>query len=409
METVTTQQAEQAQLEEHAEHGEPAKQRQRVLISGASFAGLSTAIWMQRLGYDVTIVERATGLRKGGTPVDLRNDTMAIAERLGILAAVQAKALPPRTTEFADVDGATIARMEPETSEDTNTNIVIDEYEIHRRDDVEIHRDDLLAILFAALGDTVEVIFDDSITNLTNLTDAPGGVRASFRKAPARDFAMVLGCDGNHSSVRRLRFGPEADYSHFLHHYTSVTVVDATFIPSWTSRIQNTPGRTLLLNSYQDTTDVVLVFHSEQEIDYDYHDLEEQKQIIREQFTDAGEPFTDVVDAALSADNFYFDKLSQIHLPRWSSGRVVLVGDAAYCPSPAAGMGGSVAILGATALYDAFVTTGGDIERAFVEYERSFRPVAERIQTETETFGLPMIFPTTAEAIEARNAQLLEH
>ena len=400
MKTVTRKQTDQT---------DQTDQGKRVLISGASFAGLTTAIWMQRLGYDVTIVERTRGLRKGGTPVDLRNDTMAIADRLGILAAVQAKALPPRTTEFADVDGATIARMEPGTSEDTNTdNIVIDEYEIHRHDDVEIHRDDLLAILFAALGDTVEVIFDDSITNLTNLTDAPGGVRASFRKAPARDFAMVLGCDGNHSSVRRLRFGPEADYSHFLHHYTSVTVVDATFIPSWTSRIQNTPGRTLLLNSYQDTTDVVLVFHSEQEIDYDYHDLEEQKQIIREQFTDAGEPFTDVVDAALSADNFYFDKLSQIHLPQWSSGRVALVGDAAYCPSPAAGMGGSVAILGATALYDAFLATGGDIERAFAEYERSFRPVVERIQTETETFGLPMIFPTTAEAIAVRNAQLLE-
>jgi len=379
------------------------KQAERVLISGAGFAGLTTAIWMRRLGYDVTIVERAKGLRKGGTPVDLRNDTMAIADRMGILSAVQAKALPPRTTEFADVDGVTIARMEPETSEDT---IVIDEYEIHRHDDVEIHRDDLLAILFAEVEHTVEVIFDDAITDLT---DVAGGVRATFREAPTRDFAMVLGCDGNHSTVRRLRFGPESDCSHFLQHYTSVTVVDGTFIPSWTSRIQNTPGRTLLLNSYDDTTDVVLVFHAAQEIPYDYHDTDEQKQIIREEFAGAGEPFTDVVDAALNADNFYFDKLSQIRLPQWSSGRVALVGDAAYCPSPAAGTGGSVAILGATALHDAFLTTDGDIHRAFAEYERSFRPVAERIQTETETFGLPMIFPTTAEAIAARNAQLLEH
>jgi len=71
-------------------------------------------------------------------------------------------------------------------------------------------------------------------------------------------------------------------------------------------------------------------------------------------------------------------------------------------------MGGSVAILGATALHDAFLATGGDIDSAFAEYERSFRPIAERIQTETEMFGLPMIFPTTAEAIEARNVQLLE-
>lgn len=375
----------------------------RVLISGASFAGLTTAIWMRRLGYQVTVVENATGLRKGGTPVDLRNDAMEIFDRMDVLPAVRAKALPPRTTEFADIDGTPIARMEPEPTAET---IVIDDYEVHRHDDVEIHRDDLLAILFAELEDTVEVIFGDSITELTATAE---GVRAAFRTGPDREFTMVLGCDGNHSTVRRLWFGPETDYSHFLHHYTSVTVVDDTFIPSWTSRIQNTPGRTLLLNSYENTTDVVFVFHSEQEIPYDYHDLDEQKQIIREKFADAGRPFTDVLDQALTADNFYFDKLSQNRLPSWASGRVALVGDAGYCPSPAAGMGGSVAILGATALYDALRSSGGDIESAFAEYERSFRPTAERIQTETETFGLPMIFPDTAEAIAARNAQLLEH
>lgn len=374
-----------------------------VLISGASFAGLTTAIWMQRLGYRVTIVERAAGLRKGGTPVDLRNDAMVIFDRLGLLPAVRAKALPARSTEFAHADGTPIAKMEAEPTTDT---IVIDDYEIHRHDDVEIHRDDLLAILFAEVEKTAEILFGESIAALT---DTPEGVRAEFGSGPVRDYALVIGCDGNHSGVRGLRFGPEAEYSHFLHHYTSVTVVDGALIAPWTSRIQNTPGRSLLLNSYDTTTDVVLVFQSDNEISYDYHDLDEQKQLIRDRFAQAGEPFSDaIVDKALTADNFYFDKLSQNRLPQWSTGRVTLVGDAAYCPSPAAGMGGSVAILGATALYDAFVTVGGDIESAFTEYERSFRPTAEKIQTETEQFSLPMIFPDTADAIEARNAQLLE-
>jgi 2-polyprenyl-6-methoxyphenol hydroxylase-like FAD-dependent oxidoreductase len=374
-----------------------------VLISGASFAGLMTAIWMQRLGYRVTIVERAAELRKGGTPVDLRNDAMVIFDRLGLLPAVRSKALPARSTEFAHIDGTPIASMEPEPTADA---IVIDDYEIHRHDDVEIHRDDLLAILFAEVEKTAEILFGESIAALT---DTPEGVRAEFRGGSVRDFAFVVGCDGNHSGVRGLRFGPESEFSHFLHHYTSVTVVDGALIAPWTSRIQNTPGRTLLLNSYDTTTDVVLVLQSDDEIAYDYHDVDEQKQLIRNHFADAGEPFSDaIVDKALTADNFYFDKLSQNRLPRWSLGRVVLVGDAAYCPSPAAGMGGSVAILGATALHDAFVTAGGDIESAFTEYERTFRPTAEKIQTETEQFGLPMIFPDTAEAIEARNAQLLE-
>lgn len=377
------------------------QQAGRVLISGASFAGMTTAIWMRRLGYEVTIVEQAQGLRRGGTPVDLRREAMQIFERLDILPAVRAKALPPRTTVIADLDGTSIVTAAPEAS---NESIVIDQYEIHRFDDVEVHRDGLLDILYEEIKDTVEVTFGDSITALTETVD---GVRASFRHGPERDFTMVLGCDGNHSNVRRLSFGPEADYSHFLHHYTSVTVVQDMFIQPWTSRIQNAPGRTLLLNSYDTTTDVVFMFQSDEEISYDYHDVEAQKQIIRDKFTDAGKPFSDVFGQALGADNFYFDKLSQNRLPTWSAGRVALVGDAAYCPSPAAGMGGSVAILGATALYDAFITVDGDIKAAFAEYDRSFRPTAEKIQSETEEFGLPMISPDTDEEIAARNAQLL--
>ncbi|UAJ10656.1 NAD-binding protein [Glacieibacterium megasporae] len=46
-----------------------------VLVSGASFAGLATAYWLNRLGYSVTIVETANELRRGGTPVDIEGET----------------------------------------------------------------------------------------------------------------------------------------------------------------------------------------------------------------------------------------------------------------------------------------------------------------------------------------------
>ena len=206
----------------------------------ATRGGRSGSVEVIAAAIRVTIVENAKNVRKGGMPIDLRRDTMAIADRLGLIDAVRAKALPTRMTEFADIDGAPIARREPDSAAE---NIVIDDYEIHRHDDVEIHRDDLLAILFGALDDGVQVRFDDSIISLTETAD---GVRAAFRNGPEEDFAMVLGCDGSHSTVRRLWFGPESEYSTFLHNDMSVTVVDGTFIPSWTTRIQNTPGRTLL-------------------------------------------------------------------------------------------------------------------------------------------------------------------
>ncbi|MGA1837191.1 FAD-dependent monooxygenase [Herbiconiux sp. 11R-BC] len=247
------------------------------------------------------------------------------------------------------------------------------------------------------------MLYDNAIATLT---DIPNGIRATFRDGSEGEFAIVLGCDGNHSAVRRMRFGPERDFSHFLHNYFTVAIVDETLAGQDTTMILNTPGRTLMLNSYETTTDIVLAFHSDDEIEYDYHDLEQQKRIVRERFADAGAQFTTMVEKAETADNFYFDKLSQTKMPRWTSGRVALVGDAGYCASPAAGMGGSLAIMGATALFDAFQTAEGDIDAAFAEYESTFRPVVEQIQAGAVDFGLGSYFPETEEAIRERNVHL---
>ena len=363
----------------------------RVLISGASFAGLTSAFWMNELGYEVTIVETGTGLKKGGTPVDITDDTIRIVERMGILEAIRNRSLPPRVVEFTNIDGGTDARLEPEPVE---AGAPVDGY--------EIPRDDLLAILFAAVEDDVEMRFQNSIQTLT---DIPNGVRASFRDGPDGDFDVVLGCDGNHSVVRKLRFGPEAEFSHFLHNYFTVAIVDGTLIPKNTTRILSTPGRTLMMNAYENKTDVSFLFHSDDEISYDYRDVQQQKDIVRTRFADAGAPFTDVFEHAENADNFYFDKLSQTKMPHWTTGRVALVGDSGYCASPAAGMGGSLAIIGATALFDAFRSAGGDIELAFAAYETSLRPVVEKIQAGAVEFGLASFFPETDEAIRARNAR----
>jgi 2-polyprenyl-6-methoxyphenol hydroxylase-like FAD-dependent oxidoreductase len=80
-------------------------------------------------------------------------------------------------------------------------------------------------------------------------------------------------------------------------------------------------------------------------------------------------------------------------MPSWTKGRVALVGDAAYCASPAAGMGGSLAIIGATALADAFTKHPADIDAAFQEYDDSLRPFVEEVQAQAVNFGLEMFVP----------------
>jgi len=106
-----------------------------------------------------------------------------------------------------------------------------------------------------------------------------------------------------------------------------------------------------------------------------------------------------------SSDSFYFDKLCQIRMPSWSKGRIALVGDAAYCASPAAGMGGSLAIDGAAALGDAMQSAPDDYTLAFHNYDKNFRPFIDGVQADAERTGLETLVPRTEEAIRARNSR----
>ena len=63
-----------------------------ILISGASVAGPVLAYWLDRYGFEVTVVERASTLRKtGGHAVDLFRPAMQIVTKMGLLDAVRGK------------------------------------------------------------------------------------------------------------------------------------------------------------------------------------------------------------------------------------------------------------------------------------------------------------------------------
>jgi 2-polyprenyl-6-methoxyphenol hydroxylase-like FAD-dependent oxidoreductase len=80
------------------------------------------------------------------------------------------------------------------------------------------------------------------------------------------------------------------------------------------------------------------------------------------------------------ASDFYFDRLAQVRMDRWSAGRVVLVGDAAHCPSPLAGVGTSLALVGAYVLAGELAAAAGDHRLAFAGYERRLREFVRRGQ-----------------------------
>lgn len=354
-----------------------------VLISGASFAGLSMAYWMNKSGYLVTVIEVAKGLKKGGTPVNILENTIDVVKRMGLFEQVRANKLNMERIEFKNSEDVT---------ERSDSGLKDDEY--------EIERDVLLNMLFEAVKANTEFIFGDSITGLKEAEDQ---IAVTFKYGEPQTFDLVIGCDGIHSAVRKYWFGPEEKFSHFLKTYFSITIVNKLLIPENTTQMYNEPGRMAMLNAYNGKTDIVLCFFSDQEIPYDYRNEQQQRKIIMDQFKGGGWRTAELMEEVSQSQTFYFDKLCQMKMPSWTKGRVALVGDAGYCASPAAGRGGSLAIDGAAALADVLQKYPDDLELAFQEYNQSFRPFIEEVQAGVINFGLDMLMPKTEEAIRKRN------
>ncbi len=165
----------------------PGQQRPRnknVLVSGASFAGLTTAYWLKRLGYEVTVVEIAQGLKKGGTPVNIGEKAKNILKRMGLLEQVQANRLKMEGIEFKNADDVTEGGMRQQVDA------------ARADDDWEIERDTLLDIMFGCVKDDVEFVFNNSIAALD---EAPNNINVSFKDGSKRSFAL---CSAATATIR---------------------------------------------------------------------------------------------------------------------------------------------------------------------------------------------------------------
>ncbi|KIV94165.1 hypothetical protein PV10_01956 [Exophiala mesophila] len=128
-------------------------------------------------------------------------------------------------------------------------------------------------------------------------------------------------------------------------------------------------------------------------------DVYRQKALVQEVFADAGWETERLLRGMQEADDFYLQHIAQIKMDRWSRGRVVLVGDGAFCPTPISGMGTTVAIVGAYVLAGELISHSDDHLRAFDEYESKMRPFVAKAQKLTP--GTPSVAnPQTALGIK---------
>jgi 2-polyprenyl-6-methoxyphenol hydroxylase-like FAD-dependent oxidoreductase len=173
-----------------------------VLIADAGIAGPTLAYWLQRAGYEPTLVARAPELRPGGYLIDFWGAGFDVADRMGIVPEVMQRGYRLREVRQVDDDGRRITAFDPELFvRGTGGRYV------------SIARSELAATVSGALGGRVETIFGDSVRALD---DDGTRVRVTFDSGSIRDFDLVIGADGLHSQVRRLVFGPEERFEKYL-------------------------------------------------------------------------------------------------------------------------------------------------------------------------------------------------
>ncbi|MGW6280364.1 FAD-dependent monooxygenase [Kribbella sp. NPDC055071] len=330
----------------------------RVLIVGASIAGPALAWWLHRHGLAVTVVERAPALRPGGYKVDIRGAAIDVVERMGLKDRLEGLETDMRFMSFVNGAGKRLV------------SVPADLFMGRGEADLEVMRGDLSQILYDETRADVDYVFGDTITGI----DQESGT-ATFQHAEPRTFDLVIGADGLHSAVRELAFGTQELDD--LGHIVSIgTVPNHLGLDRW-ELIYSVPGRTVNLYSTARTDDAKALFlFTAPNVSYDRRDPDQQKKILDTTFRGAGWETDRLLDEVVRADDFYFDTVSQVRLPSYSTGRVSLVGDAAYCPSFASGQGTSLALVGAYVL--AGELAGSDHRTAFSTYERLMRPYVER-------------------------------
>ena len=357
----------------------------KVLISGASIAGPTLAFWLAKFGFTVTVVERAPSLRLGGQNIDVNGPAKQIVRKMGIVDAIRAANTGEIGLQLIGSDNQVAAAFPKEGA-------------VSGTQELEILRGDLVSILYDCTKQDVTYRFGDSITNLEQ---HPNDVTVTFSSGKTETFQFVVAADGVRSSTRRLVFGDEPVFEYLGLYTAYLTIPRQETDTNWWRWYTAVDRRVLMLRPDNQGTMRASVAFLESDEAYEKLSPAEQKNVLKTKLAGAGWEGDRIINALDETQDVYFDKVGQIKAPRWSDGRVAMIGDAAYCPTPLTGKGTTLAMVGAYLL-------AGELARnehhqdAFGAYEKRMRPYVESVQKLPP--GVPwIVYPRTQLGVSVLN------
>nr|WP_232515069.1 FAD-dependent monooxygenase [Xanthomonas citri] len=235
----------------------------------------------------------------------------------------------------------------------------------------------------AALQNGATFRFDDSIVRVEPSDD---GVLVTFASGLRERYTCVVVAEGVGSHTRELVF-PGENKPRWMNLTIAYFSIPQRDHDSAYARQYNAPGGrgAVVKPAHDGILGVHIGIQKRPESEHTWS-AAEQRAFIHAQFSGLGWEFPRIIQAMEKVDDFYFDVLRQVRMPRWSNGRVVLTGDAAWCPTALSGIGTTLALVGGYVLAGE-LSKADTPSAAFARYEQIMRPFVEEGQ------NIPKLLP----------------
>ncbi len=347
----------------------------RVLITGASISGCAVAWWLGRRGFDVTVVEQAPAFRDGGQNVDVRGAARDVLRLMKLEDAVRDRNTGERGIAWVNGRNETVARIDMDGSKGDGPTA-----------ELEVLRGDLARLLHDEAGAHADFRFGDRIIGVDQKA---GQAHVTFQSGREEQFDLVVIAEGVGSRTRDLLFPGEND-PRWMDLATAFFTIQRTETDSDIARWYNVVGGASAGVRPDNTSTTRAFFNVQgQRRPTPGEGVDDQKAFLRTRFAGAGWEVPRLLAGMADAEDFWFDDLRQVRMPRWSRGPLVLTGDAAWCVTPLGGAGASLALIGAYVLAGELSRTE-NLGEALDAYERTLRALVQKTQ------NIPKLVPRMA-------------
>jgi len=340
-----------------------------IAIVGAGMGGLACAATLRQIGIDVQVYEQATRFSRIGAGIQMMPNSMKVLRGIGIEPRLRAFSFAPYSHLNRVGDTGEITRELPMPEALYNAPYLC------------MHRGDL----HDALLSTIPADSIHTAKKLVGLDQANGRVTLTFADGSRTTADAVIGADGVHSTVRDLIIGRDDPVHKGRIAYRAVfpsALMNGRDIGRSRTKWWGTDRHIVIYYTTRAQSEVYFVTSVPETFESLTHESWSAKGDVH-QLQAAYEGFHEDVRAVLAAcpDCHKWAILEREPLPRWSDGRVALLGDACHPITPYMAQGAATSIEDAAVLARCVqATDGDDIEGAFERYEAHRKPRTTVIQ-----------------------------